>query len=130
MAWTIGGITLPVTPTRVTVEYSTYTNEIKYPSNRALVIALGRQVDKMRIEGSFVDKNKTQAEMSQDYLEAFRDLVGTMVTVNDGRAQDVYDPAGDEDWLLISFRFIEEGGYVQSFRYTMELIQGDVHEVI
>ena len=126
MAWTIGGIVLPVAPTSIIMGYSADFKEIMVPTTKSILISLGRKVDKMKITGTFVNSALTQAQLETTYLIPFRNLVYTEVTIADGTARTTYDG----NWIFTNFTFEEVGGYVLSFKYTMEFIMGSSHEVI
>jgi hypothetical protein len=131
MTWTIGGVVLPDAPSKVTMQYKAVTKVVKYPTNKEIIISLGRAADKMVIEGSIVDNSKTQAQLESNYLIPLRNLVYTEVSVDDGNAgRSIYDGTdGTSTWIVYSFNFWEDGGYTASFKYKMEFIRGGIHVV-
>jgi len=124
--WSIGGVTLPTNPHRVTIDSSADYKEITIPAAKALIISLGDKADKMRIEGALVDNTKTKAQIESTWIIPFRSAVHTFVAVLPG------DGTGDVsgNWVLTKFTTREIGGYTVSYEYDMELIRGHASSVV
>jgi len=121
MTWVIGGTTLPVDPSRITIQYAASIREIDIPAVKAWVIGWGKKSDKLKIEGTIVQAGQTAAQLYTTYLSPYLNMVNTLITIN------ATDSRYDGDWVLTSFKWNEVGGFTTSFRFTMEFIRGSQH---
>ncbi len=117
MVWTIGGVTLPHAPSKMTMPKNCIRDGIQQDQGYQHIVVSGLNSE-VRLEGTISEAGHTAAQLVSDYISTLEALIGTEVAVT------TTDGLIDGDWLLDSFEVSKDSPF-PSFKYTMRLVKAD-----
>ena len=125
MSFVIGAVTLPRFPRQIRFRKQADIKELRYPSNRAIIIVYGGKADHLVIEGTLQASGQTMANLYTNYVGPLELLMYTEVVVqNTGRSYH------NTSFVMVDFEYEERPGLARAIQYKMEFIRGEIHIVI
>jgi len=125
MSFIIEAVTLPRTPRQIRYRKQADIKELRYPSNRPIIIVYGGKADHLVIEGVLQASGQTFANLITNYVSPLEAYLYGEVTI-----QYANRPYNGVDFVFVDFEWEERPGHTRSIEYKMEFVKGDVHIVI
>jgi hypothetical protein len=115
--WIIGAVTFPFSPSQMSDEVDSVSEEFPLDGVASMLFGVGRGVRVVMISGSIALRGLDKAAIESTYAGPLRAFQGTQ--------QAITSPSGayDGDWLIkkVSFKEQAEGGTVARIMYTLTL---------
>lgn len=125
MSFVIGAITLPRIPENIRYRVQADTKELRYPSNKPIIIVYGDKADILSLEGRLSAAGTTKAQILTNYVGPLEALVHTEVVIDYNNR-----PYDGLKFIFMDFEWEERPGLVRTIYYKMQFARGEVHIVI
>ena len=125
MSFVIGAITLPRFPRQIRFRKQADIKELRYPSNRPIIIVYGGKADHLMIEGVLQASGQTKADLITNYVAPLEDLLYTEVII-----QNADRSYHNTAFVFVDFESEERPGLTRTIEYKMEFVKGEIHIVI
>jgi hypothetical protein len=121
--WTIGGVTLPLAPTKLSKQHPPTVEIFDTDGLDSDIIVPGKGVHTLMLQGSIYVSGQTNAQLIANYLVPLDALIGTEVAVSSPDNQ--FDGLWVFDW---SYDRVAEGLGVR-YTFSIKLLRG-LHHII
>ena len=120
----IGSVTLPQVPREVTREDAS-SIQSEAAGSVTIVISMGKNPDKLSIEGYIWVEGQTCDQLDTSYLVPLRALEHTEVTIAYGTSSRY-----NGNWIFSKLSHTESNKWFGAFYVKMEFVKGSLHVVI
>ena len=118
-------MTLPRIPEEIRYRKQADIKDLRFPSNRPIIIVYGGKADRLTISGRLNSAGLTNAQIITTYVTPLEALAYTEVTV-----QYAGRPYHNTDFIFLDFEWEERPGWARTLYYRAEFIKGDIHIVL